>query len=207
MVLRCAGLIVLRKPEFNFDELGRGVWPAEVFAIGKLLYSGVCRMEWFDLDEYYIREELSADLKRLHHKVHDYGSPLPNTLRDVDEVRRVLEFCNAKKTGQNEVAAVRGKDLDEGLGTFEAEVQSAEFLGWDVMGIGECSLIYEYVFMEDYLQRAWAPRLNPAGLLPDEQSCYELVRCCEEANQKGLLHEPLLPDMTATAIRLWRVVL
>jgi len=200
-------LIVLRKPEFNFDELGRGAWLPKVFTIGKLLYSGVGRMEWFDLDEYYIREELSADLKRLHHKVHDYGSPLPNTLRDVDEVRRVLEFCNAKKTGQNEVAAVRGKDLDEALGTFEAEVQSAEFLGWDVMGIGEPSLIYEYVFMEDYLRQAWAPRLNPAGLLPDEQSCHELARCCEEANQKGLLHEPLLPDMTATAIRLWRVVL
>jgi len=207
MILRCAGLIVLQKPGFNFDELGRGVWLPKVFTIGKLLYSGVSRMEWFDLDEYYFREELSADLRHLHHKVHDYSTALPDILRDVDEVRRVLEFCNAKNPGQNEVAAVRGKDLDEALGTFEAEVQSAQFLGWDVMGIGEGSLIYEYVFMEDYLQQGWGPRLNPAGLLPDEESCYELARYCEEANQKGLLHEPLLPDMTPTAIRLWRVVL
>ena len=221
MALRCIGLMVLRKPQFNYDELGLAGWPTQLQTVGDLLYGGVTRMGWFDFDEYYFREELTPELMALYRKVNDYGTlAFANldleTLRDVDDVRRILEFLNTKNPGKNEVVAVSAPDLDAALGTVDAAVQSAEFLGWDVLGLSVGSLIYEGLFLADSLERCievrhcpppeWVSRLNRAGLFPDAKSCHEFSDVYIEASRKGLV-EVLLDERNLIVIRVWRVVL
>ena len=59
------GYLVLRKPNFNFDDLGRGAFLSFAPRIDDLYYGGVDRMQWFDLDEGFYRKSLPARLVNL----------------------------------------------------------------------------------------------------------------------------------------------
>ncbi|MCG7945889.1 MAG: hypothetical protein N0C84_06030 [Candidatus Thiodiazotropha taylori] len=155
------GYLVLRKPEYNFDELGRGAYLPYAPKIDTIYYGGIDRMEWFDIDEKYYNDTLPNDILKLRDKVIDASRQYNfNVCTCLDDAKKMLAFSN-KDQDRNDLIAISLYNKIEN--TIDAEFEG-ELLGCDLYCDGFGSLIREGIFNKPELFREYATNLNKNGL-------------------------------------------
>lgn len=181
------GLLVLRRPEFNRDPDARGAFTAVAPCLDGRCYGGVDRMPWFDVDEALYAGTLPPEPRARWTALRERGADLTGlVLAGLDDALALLEHSN--RAGRvNEVAAVRGSRLGEVKGTLEIPVE-VEWLGWDVVSLGEWSLL-SVVFVVPAAFPGWPARINPAGLLESPEEGEALVAAYREAARRGEVEE------------------
>ncbi len=167
------GYIILRKPEFNFDNEGRGSFSKIVPKIDDLIYSGVDRMPWFDLDEDFyggsLPEELVAIRKELKDKNCDYTDF--QVVRDFDKAKKILEYSNKNKS-INELTAIYSKKIERVKGAFKCDTNIA-WLGIDLYCHGYGSIVREGIFKRPELFPSHKYELNKIGLFNKDSELLE----------------------------------
>ena len=158
------GYVVLRKPMFNFDENGRGAFNKTAPCIRDTYYSGVSRMAWFDLDEYYFDGMLPQDLIKLRDKIINENQDFSDIiiLRDLQDTKDILCFSN-QEDDKNELCAVFSESLAKQKGVIEF-CSDIVWLGIDVYCQGYGSLIEHGVFTNPDLFSEFCMHLNNNGL-------------------------------------------
>ena len=162
----CAGILVLRLPNQNFDAEGRGAFSSTAPKIGDLFYGGVHRMPWFDVDEDYYQGSLPDDLNQLRSSLKADDFTGVNLCYDLEAARRMLAWSN-RKCERNELVAVRSERLvaiKRKTITIEQEIQ---WKGFDFVSLGNWSLLADGLFCRPKYFAAWKKHLNNHGLMDD----------------------------------------
>src|SRR5262245_65072313 len=94
--------------------------------------------------------------------------------RDFNVTRNLLEYSN-RTAARNEIIAIRSEQLDEAKGNFDTEIP-IEWLGIDVVGEGEWSLIAGGLFAAAEHFPPWIGRINKSGLFDTPQAASEYER-------------------------------
>ena len=130
--MNICGFMVLRKPVFNYDERGRGVFSRYAPRIGDIYYSGIYRMPWFELDEGYHSKTLPDEIIQLRQELHDAKLSWSDfmLLSDVDKAIKLLNYSNKDKS-LNELTAVYSKQLAR-KGTIDPGTLVIDYLGIDI---------------------------------------------------------------------------
>ncbi len=149
------GYMVLRKPEYNFDELGRGAYLPYAPKVGAIYYGGIDRMEWFDIDEDYYNDVLPNDLLRLRDSVMESSRQCGfNVCACLKGAKKMLAYSN-KDHNRNDLVAIvlHDKRVDIINAVFDGEL-----IGCDLCCDGFGSLIREGIFNKPELFNEY---LNP----------------------------------------------
>jgi hypothetical protein len=163
------GYVVLRKPEFNFDELGRGAFLPYAPKIKEVYYGGIDRMDWFDLDEDFYGGVLPNELVEVKNSI---CSPSPENdielCQNIGDAQVVLEYSNRLKNRNELVAIASDKDL-------ASEILSKEGVNYSVIGCdlyceGYGSAIREGIFTKPELFMEFSKDLNKNGVFDSDYS-------------------------------------
>ena len=163
MKINILGFLVLRKPEQNFDELGRGAFSPHVPRIDSIYYGGVDRMEWFDIDEDFFNKSLPKKITEIRENVQKYNG-LGSDIRvctSIEETKMLLDYSN-KSENRNEMVAIFYKNVDRNM-QFVVEI-NASYMGCDLYCEGYGSMIKEGIFSEPDSFETFIPQLNKNGL-------------------------------------------
>jgi hypothetical protein len=191
-----AGFVVVRRPEFNYLVPGREVVPR----IGDVYYRGVDRQRWIDVfDEDFYSNRTPEDVRML-------GTTLRNSnrdftgidlCRDEEAASKLLAYSN-RSAPSNELIVVRCPELENVNGASKINC-TVDWMGYDVVAIGEWSLIAEGVFRNPEYFSKWLPRINPFGLLTDPAAIAEYISTYESAIATGQA-EPVAPKSAGLGI-------
>ena len=137
MGLSVLGYLVLRRPEFNFDELGRGAFLPCAPKIDNLFYGGVDRMEWFDLDEDYYNESLPSRLIEIREKIFSPDNPPSdlNSCASIDDAREILSYSNKVKE-RNELIAISDENSFCSVDVDNVVVGAGSVVTKDILRLG-----------------------------------------------------------------------
>ena len=204
------GYEIVRRAETSCDPEGRGAYPSSVPRIGTKLYHGLDRMPWFDLDELWYLNAASPELgefrRRLREENDDWsGIYLVDTLFEVRQAKDALDKARPAVAEHNEIVALYSPTLEKLKSRASCERSSIAFLGLDVVGIGEWSLIREGLFGATALQAEWAKALNEWGLFESQQDCAEFADAYRAASRQ-LNVEELGRETRVESIAVYRVV-
>lgn len=203
MATLVSGYIVLRKPEFNFDELGRGAYSPYPPRIGDQFYGGVDRMQWFELDEDYYNQSLPNTLIELRKRTFsvDQQSSDVKLLHTLDDAKEVLAHANST-TCQNELVAVVAEQSSNLSGNNDS-MSIGDALGCDIYCDGYGSLIREGVFSKPDLFEGYIDKLNLNGLF----DCGDDVisQYIAHYHLKSLENEVEKPEGPVKKVQLFRI--
>ena len=162
------GFVVLRKPEFNFDEKNRRGFRTSAPHFNNIYYGGVDRMPWFEVEEEYYNNILPQNIRQLYKELESRNSTRPDFLlnSDIKEALILLEYSN-RKTPQNELVAVYSKKLADVKGKFPPQVE-LKWLGIDINCSGFGSQILEGIFSAPNAFPDFHCLLNQNGLFDKE---------------------------------------
>jgi hypothetical protein len=184
--------MVVRVPSHNFAERGVGAFPTFPPKLGQVLYSGIDRMPWFDLDEQQTAGTLPVELRA---PLQEIRSPSDLTglclCRDVGLVRGLLRQSNAAAL-RNEIVALNGAVLTRVKGVVALGDIEVRSLGFDTVELGHWSLLREGLFSRPHVFPAWGSRLNAHGLLPSASEALLFAQEYRAAMSAGDVEE--LPD-------------
>ncbi len=159
------GFLVVRKPEHAF---GPDDYHPEYPPINGVYYSGVDRMEWYDIDTAIMDVVDAADISEIPQTVINGRKALkkfvpPQICSDFALAKELLDFSNAKSS-QNELCAlrcIRGSFVSMN-GAAKGD-QSIQWLGYDIIGwVG--SAIKEGIFSHPSVFQDYNHRINEYGL-------------------------------------------
>lgn len=191
MMERISGFLVLRKPDFNYDEEGRGAFLPYAPKIGELYYAGIDRMAWFDIDEEYYSKELPDDILQLRNE-------LDKNKLNYTDFKLMLDFKNAKKLLEysnkrqiiNELVTICSEkigSIDDGV-SFEI---NSELLGVDLYCHGYGSIVREGIFTKPELFTDFSDRLNAHGLFNSDDAIIDnYIDFYVECSKSGVI-EPI----------------
>ncbi len=162
--MNISGFIVLRKPSFNYDEKGRGVFLPYAPRIGDLYYAGIDRMPWFEVDEAYHSNALPDELVRLRQELHNAKLPSSDFMfiSEIDKAIKLLNYSNRNKSF-NELIAVHSNQFAR-VGNIDLSSLDIDCLGIDIYRHGYGSLVREGIFTRPELFSYYVDKLNVNGL-------------------------------------------
>ena len=201
------GFLVVRLPCFNKDFQGGHVaYSAVAPQIDTIYYGGVDRMAWFDINEEYYENRLPSDILELRENVekdnYDNISGIRLT-QDYDIATKLLRYSN-KTDLHNELIVVTSPILNKYKKVFEWTLSDIDWLGYDVMGVGEWSLLADGLFLKPALFAEWQNYLNDYGLFDTNTIINDYIKAYLEAAQKQQVEE-LADNCVIDVIRIGRL--
>ena len=202
---KICGFMVVRKPQMNYDKVGRGAFLPYPPQIEGLYYGGVDRMPWFEIDEDYFSGVLPEhfiqfrkDLQKKNKDRHDLELT-PDASRAVS----VLGYSN-KNAELNEVIALWSDELERTKGCFFCE-HEIEWIGIDIYCQGYGSLIREGIFRKLEVFSLFVSYLNAHGLfqIANEMICDYIeffIRVCKENRLEEIERETASLDIISVGI-------
>lgn len=195
------GFVILRQPDMNFDERGRGVYSRLPTALGSLFYNGIDRMPWFDIEEDLYTGTLSEDIRRLYNQLKQPVLHLPRLTGSLEVATVLLRYAN-QLGRRNEIVAVCSAATGE---QRLAELPGAQYLGVDIVTSSGQSLLSTGIFIAPSAFLDWRELLNPFGLLPEGADIQSYSNRYVSAAAEGLV-EPIDDEASRLIpVRLWRV--
>ena len=175
------------------DPAGRAFYPAQASCLNALCYGGIDRMPWFDLDEEFYNGALPESVAPLREALSRGEDDLTGLrlCRDLSTARALLEF-NAYSRRVNELIAVRSDKLAGIKGTVGFDGAAALSLGFDLVSLGNWSLLREGFFRSPSFFPLREHVLNEFGLLRAPAAVHEYVELYEAAALAGEVEE--LPE-------------
>jgi hypothetical protein len=191
-----AGFVVVRRPELNSLVEGRDLVPR----LGSIYYSGVDRQRWADVfdEDFYanrVPDEIRTMALALKENTRDFTGL--DLCGNVEAASVLLAYSNRHEVS-NELIVIRSPGLEEFKGSIEVECQ-VNWIGYDIVAIGEWSLIGQGVFRNPDYFSAWLPRINPFGLFNDATLLVEYVSAYEKGVADGQA-EPTAPRSAGLGI-------
>jgi hypothetical protein len=185
------GFLVVRLPSENEVMPSAQVLPG----VNGIFYAGVDRCAWDDLydEAYYMGKappEVASIAKGMQDDCVDFSGI--GLARDFNVARGLLEYSN-RTAARNEIIAIRSKQLDEAKGNFDTGVP-IEWLGIDVVGEGEWSLIAGGLFAAAEHFQPWIERINKSGLFDTPRAASEYERAYQTAVASGQAEELASPS-------------
>jgi hypothetical protein len=187
------GYLVVRLPKDNLDEQGRGSFTSSPPCIGSVCYGGLDRMPWFDVEEDHFAGKLPAELEQILHRIKDSikdftGIALCTQLPIAIEL---LDYSN-KDRKRNEIIAVGSEKLAAINGSLTEPVPPIEWLGFDIVSVGNWSLLREGLFVRPEEFQDALSGLTQDGLFSDAASASAYAQKYLAAAARGHVEE--LPD-------------
>lgn len=187
---RVAGFMVVRVPELNKDAEGRGVFSKLAPCIGGICYGGIDRMPWFEIDELFyngtLPETLARERKLLRKSNNDFSGI--DLCRDLELALELLLYSNSLYNA-NELIAVVSDKLIELKGGINFDRSRATWLGYDVVALGQQSLLNDGLFAVPAAFPGWEKQINEFGLFSSQDEARAFVNAYEEASSKGKVEE------------------
>jgi len=199
------GFVVVRLPHRNQHVVQQVVTPQ----IDGCYYAGIDRLPWVDVfDEDFYKGEMPEAISRLANDLEAYNRDRTGitVCADAEVAFRLLEYANRRGIS-NELIVVRSPELEVHKGKVDVDL-SVEWLGYDVVGLREWSLISAGIFMFPDYYCSWIPRINSFGLLDDSSLMSQLAEAYDRASVEGK-SEPLGPvdaGLSTIAIEVGRIV-
>jgi hypothetical protein len=161
---KICGYLVVRKPENNFDELGRGVYRTTPPCVYDKYYSGINRMPWFDLDEGYYSGALPMELIEIRSEIDNSYIDLSDiiTFNDFEKTKKVLYYSNARVDG-NDICVLYSDDLALEKGIIMTD-NRVDWLGSDIFVSGFGSLLLLGIYNKPQAFPGFLIKLNKSGL-------------------------------------------
>ncbi|MCU7850129.1 MAG: hypothetical protein KZQ89_19495 [Candidatus Thiodiazotropha sp. (ex Lucinoma kastoroae)] len=154
--------LVVRRPEFNYDELGRGAYLPYPPNIDGLHYGGIDRMGWFDLDEDYYNGSLPNEFIELRKMALTPSKTIGvDVSANMYDAVKLLAYSNTSNDRNELIALFSYSDQES---AFEAEFDG-ELTGCDLYCNGYGSLIREGIFTKPEVFKESNCILNKFGLL------------------------------------------
>lgn len=206
------GFLVVRLPEMNRDEEGRGVFPSVTPCLGTVCYGGIDRMPWFEIDELFYGSGLPENIAHARKLIDETNSDHSGIwlCRDFDLAIELLRFSNSVYSA-NELIAVWSETLSELKGIIEFDTSRVEWLGYDVHAVGQQSLLRDGLFAVPTAFPGWVGVLNTSGLFSSPDVAMEYADAYQEAASKDQVEELgdalLIPGHGIEAIAIGRVIL
>ncbi len=187
------GFIILRKPDYNFDERGRGTFSSNVPKIGNMFYSGVDRMPWFDLNEYYYNSSLPSHLIKIRQELCNNNQDFNDfdLILDLQKAIQALEFSN-KNGSINELAVFYSERMETSFGVIKLNIDIS-WLGIDPYIHGYGSLIREGIFKYPNEFSSYLEMLNSNGLFDLDSKRNDVIEYIKTYNNlsKNINLEPI----------------
>jgi hypothetical protein len=184
-----AGIMAVRLPHLNSL---RGVQP-HAPQIDGLSYAGLDRLQWIDVfDEDFYSGNAPAEVRKLAIALKNTNEDLISVTlcRDAAVASLLLKYSN-RRQHFNELIVVRSPELEAIKGAIDIDA-SVEWLGYDVMALGDFSLIAGGIFVDPQCYARWALKINCFGLFADSGCVEDYIAAYDEAVAKGV-SEPLAP--------------
>jgi hypothetical protein len=200
------GYLVVRKPSHNFDAKGRAGFRKVPARIGEFFYGGMMRMPWFDLDEAYYNGTLPSELRNHLEQIDDANKDLTGIDLCADQTiaRRILAFSN-QEASLNEIIVIHSEELAKIKGSMVKCPVEVDWHGFDIVQLGEWSLLEDGIFAKPAAFPHWVAQLNAKGLLNSSEGIQDLVADYQTAVAAGLV-EPLGPLVNCIAVSVGRLV-
>ena len=140
-------LVVVRQAAVNRDVTGRAAFPSQPPCLDGLCYGGVDRMPWFDIDEDRLGNVLPDSLVRARDDIHRANSDLSELelCSDLQVATQLLHYSN-RSAPANELIAVRSDVLAPLKGVITVAAPDVQWLGYDVVALGQQSLLGDGLF-------------------------------------------------------------
>ena len=186
-----SGFLVVRKAGMDKDPEGRAFYGARPSCLGALCYGGIDRMPWFDLDEEFYAGTLPEGVARLRKSLDLANDDLTGIrlCKDWPTARALLEFDERARL-VNEIVCVRSGKLAAIKGTVgSSDVPAVRWGGYDLVSLGNWSLLREGLFRSPASFQGWEKVLNEFGLLSSPESADEYLRLYEAASHAGRVEE------------------
>jgi hypothetical protein len=184
------GFLVVRLPPQN------EVAPALMLpSVNGIFCAGIDRCPWLDLfDEAYFSGEAPAGTAAIAKSMQDECVDFSGIVlaKDVNLARDLLAYSN-RIAPLNEIIAIRSTQLDEAKGNFDAEIP-IEWLGIDVMGEGEWSLLSGGLFAAPEHFGEWTTRINKSGMFDRSEDAAEYEKAYQAAVTLGRVEELAPPS-------------
>lgn len=188
--LRVSGFLVVRKIGMDKDPERRAYYSAQASCLGALCYGGIDRMAWFDLDEEFYQGALPEGVARLRKALDQSNDDLTGLrlCKDLSVTRSLLEF-NEHSRQVNEIIAVRSDKLAGIKGVVDFDESEGLRLGYDIVSLGNWSLVREGLFRSPASFPEWENIVNEFGLLRSPAAADEYTRAYEAAALAGQVEE------------------
>ncbi|HAF16533.1 MAG TPA: hypothetical protein DCK93_13015 [Blastocatellia bacterium] len=199
-LIRVNGFLVVRLPHLNRDQAGRGVYPAQPPVLGTIHYGGIDRMPWFDIDEELYAGVLPANIGQARQLIEEDNNDDFTGIKlckDLDTAFTLLEYSNRLEAA-NEVIVIRSEKLTQIKGAIDFDMSKVSWIGYDVVVLGDLSLLREGLFTLPASFPRWEERLNESGLFSSRALFDEYVAAYKAVSVKGAIEQ--LPDDTAYGI-------
>lgn len=185
-----SGFLVVRKIGMDQDPERRAYYSAQASCLGTLCYGGIDRMAWFDLDEEFYSGALPEGVARLRKALDQSNDDLTGLrlCQDLSVTRSLLEF-NEHSRRVNEIIAVGSNKLSGIKGTVDFDESKGLRLGYDLVSLGNWSLIREGLFRSPASFPEWENLVNEFGLLSSTAAAASYTEAYEAAALAGQVEE------------------
>lgn len=124
-------------------------------------------MPWFDIDEHQYANALPEPILCARQLIRLDNDDLSGieVCRDLDMAIMLLHYSN-RSNNANELIAVRSDALTALKGEVVLDASQVEWLGYDVIALGQQSLLHDGLFAMPTAFPGWQEQINPYGLLP-----------------------------------------
>jgi hypothetical protein len=184
------GFMVVRKPALNCDPTGRGAFATKAPCLDAICYGGIDRMPWFDIDEPLYLNALPEPILRARQLIRRGNDDLSGVevCADLDTAMLLLRYSN-RSSNANELIAIRSDALTRFKGEVGLDSSQVEWLGYDVVALGQQSLLHDGLFAVPAAFPAWQQRLNSFGLLPASDLVEPYIGAYREAATTGQVED------------------
>lgn len=187
---KISGFLVVRKAGRDTDPEGRAFYGAQPSCLGALCYGGIDRMPWFDLDEEFYAGTLPERVALLRKSLDLSNDDLTGIrlCKDWPTAHALLAF-DERSRFVNEIICVRSRKLAAIKGTVGSDVPGVRWDGYDLVSLGNWSLIREGLFRSPSAFPGWEKVLNESGLLPSPELADVYLQLYEAAARAGRVEE------------------
>ncbi|HVT88074.1 MAG TPA: hypothetical protein VHD56_04415 [Tepidisphaeraceae bacterium] len=197
------GYEVVRKPEFNFEPANDSGNEPFLRTIDGVPYSGINRMEWFDISKEEMYGKLPPDIAssyKVLYRDQPYGTALLLTQR-LDLAMKLLAYSN-RDVARNEIIAIFAPELVPYTGQAEGDKFRFEYLGSDVVLFGSYSLLFYGMFYHPAAFLPFKHHLNRNGLFDSQAAIQQFIEFYHSVRSDRI--EPISPGARILAIRIYR---
>jgi hypothetical protein len=190
MDVNICGFLVARLPKCNYDEQGRGAFPAIAPHLDDVYYGGMFRMPWFEIEEDYYAKTLNSRVAEMWQLLKTTNQDFSGfeMCRDIETAKCLLEYSN-QKVPRNELIAVRSKALSNIKGEFNFDDARIDWFGFDIVSLGHWSLLRDGLFMAPSYFAKWTSYLNKNGVFEDSSVAQEYANDYNLAAEKRGVEE------------------
>ncbi|GAB4226128.1 MAG: hypothetical protein Tsb0021_01880 [Chlamydiales bacterium] len=164
------GYIVLHLPEkcryFIEDKIG---WRKKNLVSNSMTYRGVDRSQWEEVSYAFFYSDVSEEIKNIYKNIRKWSREFVNgtaITQNLEDAVKILKFSNHVYPDSSEIIAIHSEVISSVQGEFEAGV-GIYWIGYDLVGIGEWSMIEHGVIDFNPMFQKWKHHLNQYGLFPE----------------------------------------